>query len=217
VIEAQLTVDAMESLVACLLEMAEAETNPVLQVINPDLPLQENKKYPAELLQFNHMGWRAYYHCHPATRAGNHRFQGEHGHFHIFVRTQNEPEKWSHLVALAMDKMGQPLGWFTVNHWVTGETWQDSEILSKYLESIPYEQLKHLKSTKTNIVERWLLSLLAVSRDKVKIVLHERDKILQQKQLNQKKLDMKQDKGIYLLSEIPISLMDLLKISGNEN
>ena len=198
--------------------MAEAETNPVLQVINPDSPLEENKKYPSDLLQFNQLGWRAYYHCHPATRAGNHRFQGEHGHFHIFVRTQNEPEKWSHLVALAMDNMGQPLGWFTVNHWVTGETWEDSDILSRHLESIPYDQLEHLKSTKTKktktkIVERWLLSLLAVSLNDVKTVLHERDKILKQKQLNQSVSDIKQDKGIYLLSEIPINLMGLLNIS----
>jgi Domain of unknown function (DUF6969) len=197
--------------------MAEAKTNPVLQVINPNSSLEENKKYPADLLQFNQSGWRAYYHCHPASRAGNHRFQGEHGHFHIFVRTQNDPEKWSHLVALAMDNMGQPLGWFTVNHWVTGETWQDSDILSKHLESIPYDQLERLNSNKTNIVERWLLSLLAVSRDKVKIVLHERDKILKHKQLNQTESDIKQDKGIYLLSEMPINLMDLLNISEDES
>ena len=209
--------DAAESLVTCLLEMAEAETNPVLQVITPDLPLEENKKYPADLLQFNHTGWRAYYHCHPATRAGNHRFNGEHGHFHIFVRTQNEPEKWSHLVALAMDNMGQALGWFTVNHWVTGETWQDSEILSEQLESIPYDQQEHQKQNISNIVERWLLSLLAVSREQVKMVLHERDKILQQKELNQAESDIKQDKGIYILSEIPINLMDLLKISEDES
>ena len=197
--------------------MAEAETNPVLLVIDPNLPLEENKKYPPDLLQFNHSGWRAYYHCHPANRAGNHRFQGEHGHFHIFVRTEKEPEKWSHLVALAMDNMGQPLGWFSVNHWVTGETWQDSAILSRYLESIPYEQQEHLESVKTNIVECWLLSLLALGRDQVNSVLHERDKILKQKQLNQTKVDIKKDKEVYLLSEISINLMNLLNSSEDEN
>ena len=216
-IETELRVAARESLVLCLLEMAEAETNPVLLVIDPDLPLEENKKYPADLLQFNQTGWRAYYHCHPANRAGNHRFQGEHGHFHIFVRTEREPEKWSHLVALAMNNMGQPLGWFTVNHWVTGETWQDSDILSKYMESIPYDQLEHQKGNISNIVERWILSLLSVSREQVKTVLQERDKILQQKEQNQPESNIKQDKGLYLLSEIPIDLMDLLKMSEDES
>lgn len=213
----ELTMDASESLVTCLLEMAEDETNPVLLVIDPDLPLEENKKYPADLLQFNHTGWRAYYHCHPANRAGNHRFQGEHGHFHIFVRTQDKPEKWSHLVALSMNNMGQPLGWFTVNHWVTGESWVDSEILSNYLQTIPYDQLEVHQLNTFNIVERWLLALLAVSREQVKVVLHERDKILQQKEQNLAESNIKQDKGIYLLSEIPINLLDLLKISKDEN
>ena len=214
VTEAEVTAGAVESLVACLVKMAEIETNPVLQVINPEIPLQENKKYPADLLQFNQLGWRAYYHCHPASRAGNHRFKGEHGHFHIYVRLDNvkdAPERWSHLVALAMDNMGQPLGWFTVNHWVTGETWIDSDMLSTYLKSIPYNNL-----STTKLVEHWLLSLLAVSRDEVKNVLLQRDKVLKQKQLNTDELTIKQDKGIYLLSEKPINLIKLLdKIAKN--
>ena len=210
--EAELIADPVESLVACLLEMAEAETNPVLEVINPEIPLQENKKYPADLLQFSQLGWRAYYHCHPVSRAGNHRFKGEHGHFHIFVRindVENESERWSHLVALAMDNMGQPLGWFTVNDWVTGETWIDSDILSSYLKSIPYDN-----SSITKLVERWLISLLAVSREEVNSVLIDRDKILKQKQLNVDELTVKQDKAIYLLSERPIGLMKLFEESN---
>ena len=209
--------DAVGSLTHCLLKLAEAETNPVLQVI--DIPLVENKKYPARFLTFNHLGWRAYYHCHPASRAGNHRFKGEHGHFHIFVRLQNKSaveDKWSHLAALAMDNMGQPLGWFTVNHWVTGEKWQDAESLSRCLESIPYDKLENPESDKTALVEKWILSLLAVSRDKVKDVLSGRDKNLRKKQLAQKKIDVKQDKGIYLLSEVPINLMELLNISEDD-
>lgn len=196
---------AAESLVACLLEMAESETNPVLQVIPEDLILEENKKYPTDLLQFSQLGWRAYYHCHPASRAGKHRFQGEHGHFHIYVRTEKDPEQWSHLAALAMDNMGQPLGWFTVNHWVTGETWIDSDRLSTYLKSIPYNN-----SSITKLVERWLLSLLAVSRDEVNSILMKRDIALKQKQLNVDELTVKQDKEIYLLSETPINLIKLL-------
>ena len=206
--EAKQTTGAVDSLVACLLEMAELETNPVLQVIDTDIPLEENKKYPADLLQFSQLGWRAYYHCHPASRAGNHRFKGEHGHFHIFVRlddVKNESERWSHLVALSMDNMGQPLGWFTVNQWVTGETWIESDMLSTYLKSIPHDN-----TSITILVERWLLSLLAVSCDEVNSVLVERDKALEQKQLKVDELTVRQDKAIYLLSERPINLIKLL-------
>lgn len=203
--------DAAEYLTGCLLEMAEAETNPVLEVI--DIPLLENKKYPPEFLTFNQLGWRAYYHCHPSSRAGNHRFKGEHGHFHIFVRLKNsssDEEEWSHLVALAMDNLGQPLGWFSVNHWVTGEKWQAAESLIKYLDEIPYEQ-----DDETILVETWLLSLLALSRDKVKNVLFERDNTLNKIQTKKPEVDMKQNRDIYLLSEKAINLMDLLNISKN--
>lgn len=197
------TNNAAELLAGCLLEMAEAETNPVLQIINPDTPLEENKKYPAGLLQFNQSGWRAYYHCHPSTRTGNHRFKGEHGHFHIFVRINNDPETWSHLVALAMDNMGQPMGWFTVNHWVTGETWQDAEVLINQLKVIPFD-------TQTTLIERWLLSLLVLNKDKITDILYTRDKLIKEQQLTNTDKDVKQDKGIYLLSETPLNLKELL-------
>ena len=184
--------------------MADAETNPVLELIDLNKPLEENKKYPPGLLQFNTTGWRAYYHCHPASRAGNHRFEGEHGHFHLFVRTQIDPELWSHMVALSIDPMGQPLGWFTVNHWVTGEAWESSRNLVKYLLKIPYD----LQNT---LVERWLLSLLALSHDLVDVVLCERDQMIEEKKAGEGK-DIKQDKEIYLLSEIPMDLEELLDI-----
>lgn len=200
-------VDAVESLVACLLEMAEAETNPVLQIINPEIPLQENKKYPADLLQFKGLGWRAYYHCHPAARAGNHRFQGEHGHFHIFVRTKTQPDSWSHLAALAMDNMGQPLGWFTVNHWVTGEEWENAKHLIIHLKNIPYAE-------QDNLVERWLLSFLEVSRNTIESILYERDKFIELKQCETRESDVKGDKNLYLLSEIAVDLKKLLKINS---
>lgn len=190
--------------------MAESETNPVLQVVDLNKALIENKKYPADLLQFSQLGWRAYYHCHPADRAGNHRFKGEHGHFHIFVRIHKNPEKWSHLVALAIDNMGQPLGWFTVNHWVTGEEWQRADILVEYLINIPFDKTEIL-------VERWLLSLLALSSDSLETLLHERDKIINQKQYDSKEEKVTQDKGIYLLSEQPINIRELLLFKINND
>ena len=210
--------DAAESLLASLLEMADVQSNPVLQIINPDLPLEENTKYPIDLLQFNQTGWRAYYHCHPAVRTGNHRFKGEHGHFHIFVRLENTADKtdtWSHLAALAMDNMGQPLGWFTVNHWVTGETWESAEALIPLLKSVPYDK-------QTSLVETWLLSLIVLSRKSIIQVLQARDEILEQKQSKINKInstedfDIKQDKELYLLSEVSINLEEVLKSNLNE-
>lgn len=201
-----LKVSAQEFFISCLLEMAAAETNPVLEIIDINKPLEENKKYPVNLLQFNQTGWRAYYHCHPASRAGNHRFKGEHGHFHIFVRTQTTAEEeWSHLVALAIDNMGQPLGWFTVNHWVTGEHWQPADILIKRLNIIPY-------NSQQTLIERWLLSFLALDNKTIREVLYERDNIIEHLQKTDKGNDIRLDKTLYLLSEAAIDLKELVSI-----
>lgn len=185
--------------------MAAAETNPVFQVIDINNPIEENKKYPSELLQFNQTGWRAYYHCHPASRAGNHRFQGEHGHFHIFVRIKKEPEIWSHLVALAIDNMGQPLGWFTVNHWVTGEAWTNAVDLAVFLSKVPYQK-------QNTLVEQWLLSLLDLSHENVITILYERDKLIEIKQNDSEGTDIKQDRELYLLTEVAMNIQELLEI-----
>lgn len=198
--------DARESLASCILGMADAKTNPVLEILDISKPLVENKKYPPDLLHFNQQGWRAYYHCHPASRAGNHRFQGEHGHFHIFVRTKTHPESWSHLAALAMDNMGQPLGWFTVNHWVTGEEWESAKYLIMHLKKIPYAE-------QDKLVERWLLSLLDVSRNMIESILYDRDKLIELKQDKTLESNIKQDKNVYLLSEISINIKDILKVN----
>ena len=71
----------------------------------------------------------------------SHRNNGEHGHFHLFLRrggmppqvaplfydqrncTLNDIDTYAHIIAISMDHEGQPIGLFTTNKWVTGEDW----------------------------------------------------------------------------------------------
>ena len=85
------------------------------------------------------------------------------------------------------------------------------------LKKIPYDKFEDITSRKTTLVEVWLLSLLAMSRDKVKDVLFARDNKLKQLYSDRTGVDVKQSKDIYLLSEQSINLMNLLNISQNEN
>ncbi len=77
-----------------------------------------------------------YYRAHPSDLRG-----GEHGHFHTFVRAAGMPESMQparlpaalkrplgdkalgHLIGISMDKRGHPIRLFTVDRWVTGESW----------------------------------------------------------------------------------------------
>ena len=201
---------AAEFLYHCLLEMGEQSSNPVLQLLDSSLAIEQNKKYPQGFLQFNDMGWRAYYHCHANNEAINHLFEAEHGHFHIFARLSENPETWSHVAALSIDDMGQPLRWFMVNHWVTGETWLNAPLLLKQIQHIPFNE-------QSSLLERWILSILAVHEDEINQLLVLRDQGL----TNSNSLDiaeeLKQDRSFYLLAEQAINLQNKLEMIFGQN
>ena len=192
--------EAAESLFQCLLEMGKQESNPVLQVLSNNLDIEQQTKYPEGLLQFNGMGWRAYYHCHANKDDINHLFETEHGHFHIFMRLTEKPETWTHVVALSIDDMGQPLRWFMVNHWVTGEVWLAAPLLSEKLQDIPFAE-------QSSLLEKWLLSMVALFIDEIMGLLSRRDQVLDVNGTD----DYKQDRQHYLLAEQAIKLQDKLE------
>ena len=199
------TADAAAVFAASLVKLAEMQSNAVLQVIDATKPLEENKKYPPGFLQFSLQGLRAYYHCHPASRKGVHRFPAEHGHFHIFIRIADE--RWLHLVALSMDSMGQPLGWFTVNLWVSGESWLAADELVKKFNQLPLQPA----DSKLSLVEQWLLSLLLLEKQTVISLIKERDRILEEKKQSLGG-DIQQDRSVYLLSQVAIdNVLELLQ------
>jgi hypothetical protein len=191
--------EAAETLLHCLLEMGEQDSNPVLEVIEHRNKIQQEVKYPQQHLHFNGAGWRAYYHTHANKADINHLFAAEHGHFHIFVRTENE-DSWSHLVALSMDEFGQPLRWFMVNHWVTAEVWCDAATLSSFLRDIPYQE-------QTSLLEQWLLAMLSIYPSEINDLLLKRDNV-PELQLN---ASQRQNRDIYLLAEEKILLKDKLQ------
>lgn len=202
--------EAAETLVHCLVEMGEQDSNPVLEVIGHQTTMLQEIKYPAEHLQFNGTGWRAYYHTHANNPGLNHLFAKEHGHFHIFIPA-DDFDSWSHLAALSMDEFGQPLRWFMVNHWVTGGTWLDAAALIKKLESVPFSQ-------QSNLLEIWLLSLLSIYKKEIIALLLERDKSIEINNNEAQSTEPKQNREIYLLAEKNIELkakLEMIFINNN--
>ena len=72
-------------------------------------------------------GAQWYYHAHPPTAAGDGPHDGEHGHFHLFVRHGEAREEVTHLCGVAMTPEGTPTRLFATNRWVTGEDWLPAE------------------------------------------------------------------------------------------
>ncbi len=203
-----------QALIHCINSFASQNSNPVLSVLPANGVVEFKRKYPDPQLSFSNMGLRVYYHCHTSSS----RPDAEHGHFHIFLRTDastdasSEKTQWSHLVGLSMDNLGQPLQWFSVNHWVTGETWSNSQQLENKLDVLLEIKPKGLK-----LVEEWLLAMLGFYKQTLKETLIKRDQHI--KTLTQGRgIDKtQQDRSIYLLSHQEINLFDDLKSRTNLN
>ncbi len=191
---------ARELLRQSILKMGEQNSNPVLQVLDNNQSIQQEVKYPGGLLHFNHSGWRAFYHCHSNQKDIQALFKTEHGHFHIFTPVAGQVAAWAHLVALSMNDSGQPLRWFMVNHWVSGETWLDAYLLEQQIRKIPFAE-------QTSMLEQWLLSMLGIYQADIISLLRQRDSIIESKQ--DKKC--KQDRHLYLLAEQKINLQKKLE------
>lgn len=99
------------------------------------------KHYPQGDRIDKETGGQYFYHCHREDV-----LREEHGHFHCFLRQHAIPQSirpkalkdWdkyqdnpmTHLVAIAMNRLGQPIRLFTVNRWVTEETWYSARHMS---------------------------------------------------------------------------------------
>lgn len=194
--------DAGQKLFQVIQNMGVVRTNPVLSLLGKNPNITENQKYPADYLPFGSETWRAYYHCHTAPN----KLPDEHGHFHIFARLAGEihnSQAWSHVVALAMDNMGQPLSWFTVNHWVSGKTWKSANELNKLLENLPIV-------IDESLAEQWLIAMLEFYRADIQALLVNRDtRISELKKISDN--EILNDRNYYELSKRAINLLKELK------
>ena len=189
-----------QALVECINQFALQDTNPVISIL-PDTGVVDFKqKYPQPMLSFSGMGLRAYYHCHDSDSQP----ENEHGHFHIFLQINDK--QWSHLAGLSMDHMGQPLQWFTVNHWVTGETWNPADILGKQLI-----QLLNYERQNLEMVERWLLAMLEFYQQPINNLLIQRDQRIDELIQGKEFDSILKDRTIYDLSSDKINLLSDLE------
>jgi len=126
-----------------------------------------------------------YYHAHAVAN----RFEGEHGHFHTFVRPKGMPpdmkpaevpgakmpedpnNKLSHLIAVSMDPKGFPFRLFTVNRWVTGEVWYKAADVIRLLDVF---EIDHTWPSWP--VNRWISAAIPLFRPQIVALVEARDR-----------------------------------------
>lgn len=161
-----------------------------------------------------------YYHAHQFED----RFAKEHGHFHIFLRPGGMPpglkpapladfkmpedpdDALSHLIAVAMDKQGLPIRLFTVNRWVTGETWYAADDVCAMLDCF---KIDHAQPSWP--VNRWLSAMVRLFKPQITALVHARDRAVADWQARHPKRNVFEDRDLEVTSYVDISVEEQVR------
>lgn len=157
-------------------------------------------------------GSQYFYHCHREDFDNE-----EHGHFHCFMRykqiskrikpvyppdvSKHEAPPMTHLVAIAMNRYGQPIRLFTVNQWVSSEIWYEARDMSKFLKRFrmtldtdPYWQ----------VLDQWVTGMLHVFTPQIQWLHSVRDEVVARHLQGETRESLFRDHSVEELSSIPL-------------
>ena len=208
---------------SCLAAYAEAGINPVTAAIASAATVIEWAHYPAgDAVGPN---CQFYYHTHAADE----RATGEHGHFHVFLRTKQPPceprlavpsdetASLSHLVGISMDASGNIIRLFTTNHWVTGEIWYGANAMIRM-----FDDLVTQPALCASDLGRWVTAMLGMFRLEIEDLIRARDSRLREFEIAHPSCNALEDRALYVTSERPVNFLSqiraieaaLCKVSG---
>ncbi|MBL8450590.1 MAG: hypothetical protein JNM32_11825 [Dechloromonas sp.] len=196
----------------CRRVLRKADLNVVGEVLKGQGEFFELEHYPHDDVHDEETHSQYYYHSHRGTA-------NEHGHFHTFLRAagmapnmapvaHDGPEIWpageealSHLVAIAMDDYGEPIGLFTVNRWVCGDTWYSAADVIRMAMSF---RIDHAFPSWP--VNRWLTAMLALYLPQIEWLLQARDAAVAAWAKRHPGRDVFEDRILEITSELPLSI-----------
>ena len=109
-----------------------------------------------------------------------------------------------------MDRAGWPIGLFTTNRWVTGETWYAPHDISAMLDRFD------LKVGKPSWpVNRWLSAMLILFRPQIEELLQQRDERISAWQREHAEVEnVYEDRRLEVTSQLPISVEAQVELLG---
>lgn len=195
--------------------LAKTGDNIVGELLKNNGTFYEWDHYPPGDVYDHETHGQYYYHAHALDQ----RFEGEHGHFHTFVRPKGMPlgikpakvpgyvapedpnDALSHLVAIAMTPAGLPFRLFTVNRWVTGEVWYKAEDVIRLLDVF---KIDHAQPSWP--VNRWISAMVRLYKPQIADLLQARDLKVAAWQVQGPDNDVFEDRDLEVTSFLDISL-----------
>lgn len=194
----------------CYRVLAKTGDNVVGEVLKGRMPFVQYTHYPDSDAYDPETGSQYYYHAHR---------DGEHGHFHTFLRQKGMPEGIQpapqseaayrtdpnhaicHLIAISMDSWGFPIGLFTTNRWVVADTWYGAADVTRMLDHFEMDTVR--PSWATN---RWITAMVRLFRPQIVQLLAARDRRIQDLIAANPDIDVLEDRANETLSEVRIDV-----------
>ncbi|WP_025899331.1 DUF6969 family protein [Sneathiella glossodoripedis] len=207
---------AGEQVLNCYRVLAKSGDNIVGEVIKGQGTFYEMDHYPKGDVYDPQTHCQYYYHAHR---------EGEHGHFHTFLRSAGMPDdmrplkgqslqdymeerddKLTHLVAISMDARGYPISLFTTNRWVTAENWYPAEDVLFALNRFEMDLVP--PSWPVNI---WITNLVRLYLPVIRQLILDRDKTVKAWAERHPNRDVFEDRELEVTSEVAIDVASFLE------
>lgn len=211
--ERQRMLTASQDIRECYRVLEKAGLNVVGEVLRGQGEFIELEHYPHDDVFDGESHSQYYYHSHRPEA-------GEHGHFHTFLRAEGiadtiQPvdyplasEPWpdgddaiTHIIGIAMDAWGYPIGLFATNRWVTGESWYTAEDVITVLDRFNVDH-----AWPSWPVNRWVSAMLVLYRQHIVTLLRHRDAVISAWQETYPNLDVFEDRRFDVTGYLPIDV-----------
>ncbi len=196
---------AIQEIRECYRVLEKGGLNVVGEVLKGQGPFYEMDHYPKDDVYDRETASQYYYHAHREDH-------DEHGHFHLFLRNGALPDaakplmgpigedRVAHLIAISMDAWGYPTDLFTVNRWVTDESWLPAEAIVGVLDQFAIDH-----AHPSWPVNRWLTAMVRCFRPQIEALLYHRDEVIDQRR-TQGLEEVLEDRTLEILGTIPIDV-----------
>lgn len=192
--------------------LKKASANVVGQCLAHQGTFFENEHYPKGDVFDGETKSQYYYHTH---REG----ANEHGHFHTFVRAGAIPgdakpvpydgdvkvpsgdDAICHLIAISMNRPGYPIGLFSTNRWVTGESFFNADDTIRILDKFCMDHTYPCLAT-----NRWITGMISLFRPQIEALLHERDRTIEGWRKKHADRDVYEDRELEITSIMNIDV-----------
>ncbi len=192
--------------------LRKANANVVGQCLAHQGKFVEYDHYPKGDIFDSETKSQYYYHAHRKE-------SGEHGHFHTFVRAGGMPDDIKsvpydgdvevptgkdaicHLIAVSMNSPGYPIGLFSTNRWVTGETFYSAEDAIGLLDGFLMDHTYPCLAT-----NHWVSAMICLFKPQIEALLWERDRVIARWREKHPDKDVYEDRDLELTSILKIDV-----------